>query len=60
MRILFANIGWMAHYRGNNAKDQPAMVIFIWDELQKAWLSDRDPSIKLSIELKPSYLAVVE
>ena len=49
MRILFANIGWMAHYRGNNAKDQPAMVIFIWDELKKAWLSDRDPSIKLSI-----------
>ena len=22
MRILFANIGWMVHYRGNNAKDQ--------------------------------------
>ena len=44
----------------NALKNQPAMVIFIWDELKKAWLSDRDPSIKLSIELKPSYLAVVE
>lgn len=22
MKILFANIGWMTHYRGKNAKDQ--------------------------------------
>jgi len=44
----------------NALKDRPAMVVFIWDEDRKAWLSDRDPCIKLSIELKPSYLAVVE
>ena len=44
----------------NALKNHPAMVVFIWDEDRKAWLSDRDPSIKLSIELKPSYLAVVE
>ena len=25
MKILFANIGWMTHYRGNNAKDQIAV-----------------------------------
>ena len=22
MKVLFANIGWMTHYQGNNAKDQ--------------------------------------
>ena len=44
----------------NALKNHPAMVVFIWDEDRKAWLSDRDPSVRLSIELKPSYLAVVE
>jgi hypothetical protein len=44
----------------NALKNHPVMVTFIWDEDKNAWLSDRDPNIILSIELKPSYLAVVE
>ena len=35
-------------------------TVSIWDEDKKAWLSDRDPNIILSIELKPSYFAIVE
>ena len=38
----------------------PTLINFIWDEGRSAWVSDRDPNILLSIELKPSYLAVVE
>ena len=38
----------------------PTLIIFAWDDEQGAWASDIDPSIKISIEEKPSYLAVVE
>lgn len=78
MRILFANIGWMIHYRGYNPKDQidgggsyklcvvtnaiqqPVLTVFIWDSILRAWVSDKDQSLVLSIEERPSYLAEVE
>ena len=43
-----------------NAIKKPVLIKFIWDDTVKAWVSDMDPSVVLSIELKPSYLAVVE
>ena len=43
-----------------NALCNPSLIIFVWDDEQSAWVSDIDQSIKISIEEKPSYLAVVE
>lgn len=43
-----------------NVLKSPTLIIFAWDDEQGAWVSDIDPSIKISIEEKPSYLAVVE
>lgn len=43
-----------------NALCNPSLIIFVWDDEQLAWVSDIDQSIKISIEEKPSYLAVVE
>ncbi len=43
-----------------NAIKKPTLIKFLWDKDVKAWVSEMDPSILLSIELKPSYLAVVE
>ena len=43
-----------------NAIKKPTMIKFIWDESIRAWVSDDDESIRLSIEIKPSYLAVAE
>lgn len=43
-----------------NAVSNPTLVKFIWDEGLNAWVSDLDESIVLTIDMKPSYLAVVE
>ena len=43
-----------------NALKKPTLITFIWDDVVNAWVSEADPSTVLSIELKPSYLAVVE
>ncbi len=43
-----------------NAIKKPTLIKFLWDKDVKAWVSETDSSIILSIELKPSYLAVVE
>ena len=43
-----------------NALCNPSLIIFVWDDEQSVWVSDIDQSIKISIEEKPSYLAVVE
>ena len=43
-----------------NAIKNPSLIKFIWDESLRAWVSDEDETISLSIELKPSYLAIVE
>ena len=42
-----------------NAIQKPVLTVFIWDENRKAWVSDKDQSLILNIELKPSYLAEV-
>ena len=42
------------------AVSNPTLVKFIWDEDLNAWVSDLDESIVLTIDMKPSYLAVVE
>jgi hypothetical protein len=43
-----------------NAIKNPTLIKFVWDEDMQAWVSDSDTSICLKIDLKPSYLAVVE
>ena len=43
-----------------NALKNPILITFIWVEGEEAWVSDRDPSIKLTIEEKPSYIAEVK
>ena len=43
-----------------NAIKNPTLITFVWDEDMQAWVSDSDTSICLKIDLKPSYLAVVE
>lgn len=43
-----------------NAINNPQLVVFIWKEDLGAWVSDTDESIVLTIDLKPSYLAVVK
>ena len=43
-----------------NAIKNPTLVKFIWDKSLGLWVSESDPSIILKIELKPSYLAIVE
>ena len=43
-----------------NAIKNPSLIKFIWNESMGAWVSDDDETICLSVELKPSYLAVVE
>ena len=44
----------------NALQKKPTLITFIWVKEAGEWLSDSNPNIKLSIELKPSYLAVVE
>lgn len=41
-----------------NALVSPMMVVFVWDEVVNAWVSDKDESIVLKIT--PSYLAEVK
>ena len=43
-----------------NAVKNPSLIKFIWDESLGEWVSDEDETISLTIELKPSYLAIVE
>ena len=43
-----------------NAIKNPTLIVFVWDEAQKEWVSDEDENIILKIEVKPSYLATVE
>lgn len=43
-----------------NAIQNPYMVVFIWREELGAWVSDMDESVVLSIDIKPSYIAVVK
>ena len=43
-----------------NAIQQPVLTVFIWDSILRAWVSDKDQSLVLSIEERPSYLAEVE
>ena len=43
-----------------NAIKNPYLVVFIWKEDIGAWVSDVDESIVLTIDIKPSYLAVVK
>lgn len=43
-----------------NAIKNPYLVVFIWREDLGDWVSDFDESIILSIDIKPSYLAIVK
>ena len=43
-----------------NAVKAPQLIVFLWDESQKAWVSEDDTSIALTIDMKPSYIASVE
>lgn len=43
-----------------NAVQKPYLIVFIWKEELGAWVSDMDESIVLTIDIKPSYLAVVK
>ena len=43
-----------------NATINPQMIVFIWDDTLKQWVSEDDSSIVLSIDIKPSYLASVK
>lgn len=43
-----------------NAIKNPQMVVFIWDNFSKQWLSEDDSTIVLSIDMKPSYIACVK
>ena len=43
-----------------NAIKNPYLVVFIWKEDLGAWVSDMDESIVLTIDIIPSYLAVVK
>ena len=43
-----------------NAAINPQMVVFFWDNTLEQWVSEDDPSIVLSIDMKPSYIACVK
>lgn len=43
-----------------NAITHPQMIVFLWDNLLKQWVSEDDSNIVLSIDLKPSYIACVK
>lgn len=43
-----------------NAATNPQMIVFIWDNTLKQWVSEDDSSIVLSIDMKPSYIACVK
>jgi len=43
-----------------NAVINPQMIVFIWDNTLKQWVSEDDSSIVLSIDMKPSYIACVK
>lgn len=43
-----------------NAIKKPYLVVFIWKDDLGAWVSDIDESIVLTIDIKPSYIAVVK
>lgn len=43
-----------------NAVKAPQLIVFLWDESQKSWVSEDDTSITLTIDMKPSYIASVE
>lgn len=43
-----------------NAIKNPYLVVFIWKENLEAWVSDKDDSIVLTIDVRPSYLAAVK
>ncbi len=43
-----------------NAIKKPTLVNFIWSAKENAWVSDSDPDIKLSFDIRPTYLAYVE
>ena len=43
-----------------NAKVNPQMIVFVYDGSSGQWVSEDDPSIVLSIDMKPTYIAYVE
>lgn len=43
-----------------NAIISPTLITFIWNNEKESWVSDEDESVRLSIELKPSYLAEIK
>ena len=43
-----------------NAIKKPTLIKFIWDDISNTWVSDADPDTRLTIELRPSYLAFIE
>lgn len=43
-----------------NAVTSPQLIVFVYDIVYDAWISDCDPTIKLSFELHPSYVARIE
>lgn len=43
-----------------NAIKKPQMIVFIWDSSLNQWVSEDDPTIILSVDIKPSYIACVK
>ena len=43
-----------------NAVRNPQMVVFVWDESLRQWVSEVDSTMVLDIDMKPSYIASVK
>lgn len=43
-----------------NAVTNPQLIVFIWDNTLKQWVSEDDSSTVLIIDMKPSYIACVK
>ncbi|MBR4129226.1 MAG: DUF3883 domain-containing protein [Bacteroidaceae bacterium] len=43
-----------------NAVRNPQMVVFVWDESLRQWVSEVDSTMILDIDMKPSYIASVK
>ena len=57
---MMANKGCYRLCVVTNAIKKPYLVVFIWKENLEAWVSDKDDSIVLTIDVRPSYLAAVK
>lgn len=43
-----------------NAIKKPELVVFLWDERLKTWVSEEDTTVVLTIDLRPTYVASVK